>query len=104
MLQNWVWKEESLKMMSGHFKDNSPIPADLLKNLVASKNANVGGKLLRQIFFATFDLKLHTRGKADTMTIAKDLYREILGIEAIEGTNKGANFNHLGKKGDLKQK
>ena len=91
-------------MMTGHFKDNSPIPADLLKNLVASKNANVGGSSLRQIFLATFDLTLHTRGKADTMNIAKDLYREILGIETIGGTNRGANFNHLGKKGYLKQK
>ena len=84
--------------MTGHFKDNSPIPADLLKNLVASKNANIGGNSLRQIFLATYDLMLHTRGKADTMNIAKDLYMEILGIETIEGTNKAANFNHLGKK------
>ena len=98
MLQKWMWEEESLKMMTGHFKDNSPIPADLLKNLVASKNANIGGISLRQIFLATYDLMLHTRGKADTMNIAKDLYMEILGIETIEGTNKAANFNHLGKK------
>ena len=26
MLENWVWEEEPLRKMSGHFKDNSPIP------------------------------------------------------------------------------
>eukprot|EP00092_Neocalanus_flemingeri_P009866 GFUD01010635.1.p1 GENE.GFUD01010635.1~~GFUD01010635.1.p1 ORF type:complete len:787 (+),score=201.65 GFUD01010635.1:408-2768(+) len=95
MLENWVWEEESLKMMSGHYEDESPIPADLLKNLVASKSANEGGKSLRQMYFATLDMMLHTRGQADTMQVAKDLYMDILGIERIDGTNIAANLGHL---------
>eukprot|EP00090_Calanus_glacialis_P007989 TRINITY_DN1635_c0_g1_i1.p1 TRINITY_DN1635_c0_g1~~TRINITY_DN1635_c0_g1_i1.p1 ORF type:complete len:781 (-),score=191.71 TRINITY_DN1635_c0_g1_i1:71-2413(-) len=95
MLENWVWEEESLKLMSGHFKDGSPIPTDLLKNLVASKAANEGGKSLRQMFFATYDFMVHTRGEADTVQLAKELYKELLGIERIEGTNIGANLGHL---------
>ena len=97
MLENWVWEEESLKLMSGHFKDGSPIPTDLLKNLVASKSANEGGKSLRQMFFATYDFMVHTRGEADTVQLAKVLYKELLGIEKIEGTNIGANLGHLSK-------
>ena len=97
MLENWVWEVESLKLMSGHFEDGSPIPSDLLENLVASKSANQGGDLLRQIFLVTYDLMLHTQGKADTMAISKNLYRELLGIERINGTNTGANFGHLSK-------
>ena len=54
MLQNWVWEEESLKMMSGHYKDGSPIPTNLLKNLVASKSVNEGAKSLGQMFTATY--------------------------------------------------
>jgi len=95
MLENWVWQEESLKMMSGHYKDGSPIPQDLLKNLVASQVANEGGKSLRQMFFATYDFLVHTRGEADTVQLAKDLYRDLLGIERIEGTNIGATLGHL---------
>jgi Zn-dependent oligopeptidase len=95
MLENWVWEEESLKMMSGHFKDGKPIPTNLLKNLVASKSANEGGKSLRQMFYATFDLMLHTRGEADTMKLAKDVYMDLLGIERIDGTNIAAKLGHL---------
>merc|ERR1712142_638007 len=51
MLENWVWQEESLKLMSGHYKDNSPIPDELLKALANSKQANEGAKSLRQIYF-----------------------------------------------------
>lgn len=96
MLENWVWEAESLKLMSGHFKDGSPIPSDLLKNLVASKSANEGAKSLRQMFFATYDFMLHTRGKADTLAIAKDLYRELLGIERINGTSLGTMLDITG--------
>ena len=84
-------------MMSGHYQDDSPIPPKLLKSLVASKTANEGGKSLRQIFFATFDYLIHTRGSADTKLLAKELYRDLLGVERIDGTNIGANLGHLGE-------
>jgi len=95
MLENWVWEEESLKMMSGHYKDGSPIPLDLLKNLVASKASNSGAYYLRLIFRATLDLKLHTTGEVDIMQLAKNLYKDLLGMEVINGTNMAASFRHL---------
>jgi len=95
MLENWVWEEESLKMMSGHYKDGSPIPLDLLKNLVASKASNSGASNLRRIFYATLDLKLHTTGEVDIMQLAKNLYKDLLGMELINGTNMAAPFRHL---------
>jgi len=97
MLENWVWQEESLKLMSGHYKDNSPIPDDLLKALANSKQANEGGKSLRQIFFGTYDQTIHTApdGEVDSMALARDVYMDVLGIERINGTNIGANLGHL---------
>ena len=49
MLENWCWKEESLRLMSKHYKDGSPLPKEMLDKLVASKNANAGGFNLRQV-------------------------------------------------------
>ena len=66
MLENWVWEEEPLKKMSGHHKDGSPIPSDLLAKLMASRKANAGGFNLRQIILGTFDQRIHNTGKADT--------------------------------------
>ena len=80
MLENWVWEEESLKLMSKHYKDGTDLPKEMLDKLVASKNANAGGFTLRQviihkelpklmlmihstqIFLATFDQRLHSSG------------------------------------------
>merc|ERR1711936_648412 len=64
MLENWVWEEESLRLMSKHYKDGTALPKEMLDKLVASKNANAGGKSLRQIFLATFDQRLHTMNTA----------------------------------------
>merc|ERR1712106_724521 len=96
MLENWVWEEESLRLMSGHYKDGSALPKEMLDKLVASKNANAGGFNLRQVFLATFDQRLHSsKTKVDTAQLIKDTYKEIVGIDTIPGTNFAAIFGHL---------
>lgn len=42
MLENWVWNKESLKLMSAHYKDNSPISEQLLDDLIKSRNSANG--------------------------------------------------------------
>ena len=99
MLENWVWREKSIKLMSGHFKSGLPIPEDLLQNLVASRVATKGGQTLRQLIFAIFDLIIHSHSQGDinTVQLSKKLYRDLLGIERIEGTDIGTMMNHLCK-------
>lgn len=70
MLENWVWKEESVKLMSKHYKDGTELPRDMLDKLIASKNANAGGFYLRQIYLATFDQTLHT-----TTSVSSNIYK-----------------------------
>jgi Zn-dependent oligopeptidase len=47
MLENWVWENESIKLMSKHYKDGSPISEQLLNDLIKSKSANAGHFNLR---------------------------------------------------------
>lgn len=50
MLENWCWQSASLRMMSGHYLDNSlPLPDDLLAKLIAAKDANVALLTKRQV-------------------------------------------------------
>lgn len=59
MLENWCWETEPLKKMSGHYQDGSPLPDDMIKTLVASRNANAGLLNMRQIVLATLDQRIH---------------------------------------------
>jgi len=95
MLENWVWKEESLKLMSKHYKDGSELPKDMLDKLIASKKANAGVFNLRQILLATFDQRLHQGQKVNTADLMAQLSNEILGLDVIPGTNFAAHFGHL---------
>ena len=42
MLENWVWNKESLKLLSAHFKDSSPIEDKLLDDLIKSRDTYTG--------------------------------------------------------------
>ena len=95
MLENWVWKKKTLEIMSGHYKDGSPIPRDLLDNLVASETGNQRIWIIRQLFFATVDFLIHTQDDVDIEQVAKDVYRDILGIERLNGTNIGTSIPHF---------
>lgn len=77
MLENWCWEPKVLKLMSSHYETKEPLSSDLIDKIIkrwvtlncyldktndmfSSRYANVGLFYLRQLFFARFDLKVHT--------------------------------------------
>ena len=60
MLENWVWDKSILQRISQHYESGEPLPEDLLDKKLKIKNLNEASFTLRQIFFGTFDLLLHT--------------------------------------------
>ncbi len=98
MLENWVWNEECLKLMSGHYKTGEKLPSDMLQKMLALKKFNIGYHFLRQNYLATLDLTYHTdtSGKLlNTTEIDHKLFHKILGLKRAPNTYFEAGFGHL---------
>ncbi|KAL6057447.1 Thimet oligopeptidase [Balamuthia mandrillaris] len=95
MLENWCWEKEIIHRLSGHYKDGTPLPEQLVQNMIAAKNVNTGLLNLRQIFFSTFDNTIHTQPETDTASLWYKLRREVSLIKSTPGTNPAASFGHL---------
>jgi Zn-dependent oligopeptidase len=97
MFQNWVWKEEVLDRVSGYYQDRTKkLPKELIAKLLAAKNADSGLVYLRQNFFATYDMSLHTAPEvADTTALYGKLMKEVSLIPMSAGTVPEASFTHL---------
>lgn len=79
LMENWCWEEDFLTRIGCHYKSGQPLPASLLRNLVAARNFQSGLMTLRQIEFALFDIRLHSEFSATTITprLAQQLYDEV---------------------------
>ncbi len=96
MLENWVWDENALKKLSGHYQDvTKPLPSDLIQKMIAAKLANSGIRYLRQLTFAKIDMAYHQQPKVDTTAIYKKYSAEVMLIPIQEGTMPEAGFGHL---------
>ncbi len=96
LLENWAWKEDVLKLLSGHYKDpDRKLPSELLDRMLKAKLLDIGAFTLRQVFFSLIDMYYHTEPVEDTTAKWYQLFPEITGFEIMPDTTPDAAFGHL---------
>ena len=58
-LENWCWERAALELISGHFQTGETLPEETLARLKAARNFQAAMRMVRQLEFALFDLRLH---------------------------------------------
>ncbi|KIJ54259.1 hypothetical protein M422DRAFT_154020 [Sphaerobolus stellatus SS14] len=97
MLENWCWEPKVLKKMSSHYKTGEPLSDELIVKLIKSRYTNVGLFYLRQAFFATFDMKVHTEKQSEDLTALWNNLRESISLVKNDKEFKPGqgSFGHL---------
>ena len=80
LYEHWLERPEILTRFAVHYRTGEPMPADLLRRLIAARTFNQGCATLEYSSSALLDLDLHLRG-ADAQPQA-----QALGIDAFEQT------------------
>jgi metallopeptidase MepB len=97
MLENWCWEPKVLEQMSSHYETKKPLSPELIEKIVKSRYVNVGLFYLRQLFFAKFDIKVHTDKDGEDYTALWNTMRE--SISMVKGPEKfgpgQASFAHI---------
>ncbi|KAJ7935586.1 metallopeptidase MepB [Mycena leptocephala] len=96
MLENWCWEPEVLEKMSSHYKTKEPLSPALIEKIIKSRYVNVGLFFLRQVFFAKFDIKVHTDQEAEDYTLLWNTLREKISLVKSEKPCPGqGSFGHI---------
>lgn len=103
MLENWCWEPSMLQQLSSHFQRTGPdglgekISIEACELLVQTRNVNAGLLNLRQIFFACYDLSLHSQSSSsvETTQLWMDFKKNISLIGSVDGSHPEALFGHI---------
>ncbi len=99
LMENFCWEREVLAMISGHHSTGEPLPEEISKKLLGSRQFQCGLQMLRQLEFAIFDLRLHAeyepaRG-ARIMQMLKSVREEISVVPVLECNRFAHGFSHV---------
>jgi len=98
IMENWTLEEESLKLFAHHYKSNEVIPEELVKKLKAAQSFQTGYACVRQLKFATLDMKWHTsdpKSINSVLDFESKATEKLDLLERIEGTNMSCSFGHI---------
>jgi len=99
MLENWCWEPSVLRRVSSHYETKKHLPDDLIEKLIKSRYVNIGLFSLRQLFFGTFDIKVHTDTTGNIKDYSKlwcDLREQISLVKTGDKITPGqGSFGHI---------
>ncbi len=95
MLENMIWERVVLDRISGHWRDDSKIPDELLRKMRDARDALSGTGYAFQLGLASADMVLHTTIPQDVSATFNRVVAEATGIVSAPGANRVAGFSHL---------
>jgi len=98
-MENYAWQPEVIPMISGHYRDGAPLPADILEKLIESRNFQAAMHMVRQLEFALFDFRIHSAGRplssADVDEYLQEVRRQVAVVSYPDFNRFPHGFSHV---------
>ncbi|HKT61416.1 MAG TPA: M3 family metallopeptidase [Gemmatimonadales bacterium] len=96
MLENWMWQPAILRRISHHAATGQPLPDSLIQRIVDLKHLNDGVYWGRQVFFAAYDMTLHTSPRrVNPTTTYLQMLPQFVPFRIPTGTVPESGFSHI---------
>ncbi len=99
IMENWCWEREALDMFARHYQTGETIPEELFQKMVDARTYRGANLQMRQLGFASADLKLHREydpaRDGDVCAYARDILQQYLPAPLPENYSMIAAFTHL---------
>ena len=99
LLENWCWEPEVLAMVARHVDTGEQLPSDLVSRLRSARNFQSGLRMVRQLEFALFDLRLHATpaltGEVAVQSLLDQVRREVAVVVAPPYDRFQNSFSHI---------
>jgi oligopeptidase A len=97
-MENWAYDPATLRSFARHHQTGEPMPDELIARLRASRSFQAGLATLRQVEFALFDLRLHTRHAPEGARILETLQAvraEVAVLQPPAWNRMPCSFGHI---------
>jgi len=99
IMENWCIEREGLNTFARHYQTGEPIPEELFEKMKRARTFRSANMQMRQLGFATVDLKLHREydpeSGGDVMAYARDILAQFTPTELPPNYGMIASFTHL---------
>jgi thimet oligopeptidase len=96
MLENWMWQPDILQRISHHVVTGRTLPDSLIQRIIALKHLDDGAYWGRQVFFAAYDMTIHTAPhRVDPTATYREMLPQFAPFTMATGTFPEASFSHI---------
>jgi peptidyl-dipeptidase Dcp len=98
IMENWAEQKEWLNEVAVHYQTGNPMPADMIENILKSRNFNSGYTFVRQLSFGINDMAWHTlsnplNSPVSDFELAAMAPTELFPV--VPGTCMSTGFHHI---------
>ena len=94
LMEHWAWRPEVLPLVSAHVTTGEPLPPEILGRLLGTRTFHAGLAAARQLEFALFDFRLHSRPQAADLAAVHEVLAAVRGQVGVVRPPEWNRFAH----------